>query len=198
GQEAHGIQADPKWASPTGGDFHLLAGSPAIDSADSGVTGQPSTDVEGHPRVDDPATPDSGAGPRTYDDRGAYEFQPGPLTDAAPTAILGVTPASGSAPLQVTADASASTDTDATPIGSYRFDFGDGSPVVGPQPGAVASHTYTAGGSYTVTVTVSDTGGLSSTATATVQVTAGTQDAAPAASLTVTPASGTINLTLTA
>jgi parallel beta-helix repeat protein len=75
GQETHGIQADPKWANPTGGDFHLLAGSPAIDSANSGATSQPNTDVEQHPRVDDPATPNTGTGPRTYDDRGAYERQ---------------------------------------------------------------------------------------------------------------------------
>ena len=42
GQETHGIQADPKWASPGAGDFHLTAGSPAIDSANSGASGQPS------------------------------------------------------------------------------------------------------------------------------------------------------------
>jgi parallel beta-helix repeat protein len=76
GQEAHGIQADPQWTAAASGDFHLLAGSPAIDSAHSGVTGQPSVDIEGNSRVDDPATPNTGTGPRRYDDRGAYEFQP--------------------------------------------------------------------------------------------------------------------------
>jgi parallel beta-helix repeat protein len=74
GQESHGDQADPSWVSP-GSDFHLRAGSPAIDSANSGVSGETSTDLEGHARVDDPATSDSGTGPRSYDDRGAYEFQ---------------------------------------------------------------------------------------------------------------------------
>jgi hypothetical protein len=38
-QEARGIQADPKWTNPFGGDFHLTAGSPAIDSANSGRAG---------------------------------------------------------------------------------------------------------------------------------------------------------------
>jgi PKD repeat protein len=85
-------------------------------------------------------------------------------------AALTVSPSSGPAPLAVTADASGSRDTDATPIGSYRFDFGDGSSVVG--PGATATHTYSAAGTFTVKVTVTDTAGLSATATATAQVSA--------------------------
>ena len=82
-QEARGIEADPKWKSPSTGDFHLTAGSPAIDSANSGASGQPATDVEDNSRVDDPATPNTGIGPRAYDDRGAYEFQAGPPPVAA-------------------------------------------------------------------------------------------------------------------
>jgi parallel beta-helix repeat protein len=76
GQESHGLQAIPGFANPASGDLHILAGSPAIDSADSGAPGQPATDIDGNPRADDPATPNTGVGPRTYDDRGAYEFQP--------------------------------------------------------------------------------------------------------------------------
>jgi parallel beta-helix repeat protein len=76
GQEPNGLQADPLWRSAGSGDFHLNAGSPAIDSANSGVGGQSSTDADGAIRVDDPATPNTGLGPRRYDDRGAYEFQP--------------------------------------------------------------------------------------------------------------------------
>ncbi len=75
GQESHGDELDPLWVSP-GSDFHLLPGSPAIDSADSAVSGQTSTDLEYHGRVDDPNTRNTGAGARKYDDRGAYEFQP--------------------------------------------------------------------------------------------------------------------------
>jgi PKD repeat protein len=81
-----------------------------------------------------------------------------------------VTPASGTVNLAVTADASGSSDTDATPIESYKFDFGDGSAVVGPQSGATATHTYTVAGTYTVTVTVTDSGGLVGRATAQVVV----------------------------
>jgi parallel beta-helix repeat protein len=168
GQEAHGLQGDPLWAAPGAGDFRLTAGSPAIDSANSGATGQPTTDFAGNARVDDPGTPNTGQGPRPYDDRGALEFQ-GVSSDAPPAAALTVTPASGSAPLAVTADASASTDADATPIASYRFDFGDGT-VTAAQPAATAPHTYQGSGLFTVRVTVTDTAGNSATASATVNV----------------------------
>jgi PKD repeat protein len=67
------------------------------------------------------------------------------------------------------ADASASTDTDATPISSYRFDFGDQT-VVGPQAAATATHMYQTAGTYTVTVIVADAAGQSSSATKQVSV----------------------------
>jgi parallel beta-helix repeat protein len=196
GQEAHGIQADPKWVNAASADFHLTAQSSAIDSANSGAGGQPLADVEGSPRVDDLAIANAGAGPRTYDDRGAYEFQP--PSDLAPSAALTVSPSSGTAPLAVTADASGSRDTDATPIATYGFDFGDGSTVVGPQAGATATHTYSAAGTFTVKVTVTDTAGLSSTATAPVTVNGATVDAPPSAALTVSPSSGPAPLAVTA
>ena len=195
GQEARGLQGDPRWRNRAAGDLHLLAGSPAIDSADSGAPFQLTTDYDGVPRSNDPATPDTGIGPRTYDDRGAYELVPS-VADAPPVAALSVTPSSGAPPLAVTANASGSTDTDATPIASYAFTFGDGSAAVGPQPGATATHTYNAAGTFTVTVTVTDTARLSSTQTATVTV--GGQDAPPVAALSVTPSSGLAPLAVTA
>ena len=174
GQEDHGVQADPRFASASGGDLRLTAGSPAIDRADSGVSGEQSVDLLGNPRVDDPSMPNSGAeGPRLYDDLGAYEFQPSgapPPGNQAPTARLTLSPTSGTAPLQVSADASTSTDPEAQTL-RYSFTFGDGT-TVGPQPGATASHTFAAAGTYQVAVTVTDTGGLSGTATGTVTVSA--------------------------
>jgi parallel beta-helix repeat protein len=80
--EAHGLQADPRWVNPSAGDLHLAAGSPAIDAANSGVAGEPPVDAAGQAPVDDPNTPDTGAGPRTYDDRGAYEFVPAAVAAA--------------------------------------------------------------------------------------------------------------------
>jgi parallel beta-helix repeat protein len=92
GQESHGIQADPRWEAADAGDLRLMASSPAIDSANSGVSDESDLDADGNPRVDDPATPNTGVGPRSYDDRGAYEFQP----TATPTPTL--TPATSPTP----------------------------------------------------------------------------------------------------
>jgi parallel beta-helix repeat protein len=76
GQEQHGLQGDPLFRSPATADYGLQSGSPAVDSADSGAPGEQSSDLAGLPRVDDPATVDSGVGPRSYDDRGSFELQP--------------------------------------------------------------------------------------------------------------------------
>ncbi|TMQ56084.1 MAG: PKD domain-containing protein [Candidatus Eisenbacteria bacterium] len=159
GQDAHSTQADPRFVSPPSGDFHLQAGSPAIDAANSGVPNWPATDAEGTARRDDPTIADTGAGPVPYADRGALEF----FSNIPPRATLTATPASGVAPLAVTLDASGSSDLDGT-IVSYQFDFGDGSGV-GPQPQATAAHTY-ANGSWNATVTVTDNGGATATASA--------------------------------
>jgi parallel beta-helix repeat protein len=74
GQELHGLEADPQWRNRAVGNFHLAARSLAIDSASSGVRSQPRSDINGTRRTDDPATPNTGVGPRQYDDRGAFEF----------------------------------------------------------------------------------------------------------------------------
>ena len=78
GQEANGIEADPGWVSPSTGDFHLAAGSPAIDAADSGASGAAARDAEGNARVDEPSAANTGTGPRSFDDLGAYEYQSPP------------------------------------------------------------------------------------------------------------------------
>jgi len=194
GQELHGIDAAAGWVDPAAGDLHLAPGSPAIDSANSGASGQPGLDVEGNTRYDDPATTNTGTGPRAYDDRGAYEFQTG---DTRPVAVLSVTPASGPVPLTVTADASGSTDPDDTPISTYTFDFGDGT-VVGPQAEATADHVFNTVGTFAVTVTVRDTAGLAGTASVTVAAQAPEGDLPPAAALSVTPTSGTAPVAVTA
>jgi PKD repeat protein len=121
-----------------------------------------------------------------------------PPPNTAPKAALKLTPTSGNYPLVVSADASASTDAENN-ISSYKFDFGDGSAVVGPQAASTTSHTYSSAGNYTVTVTVTDSGGLSSQTTQTLTVnTPPPPDAAPSAGLSVAPSSGTAPLDVTA
>jgi parallel beta-helix repeat protein len=165
GQESNGIFQDPRFVNAAAWNFQLTEGSPAIDSANSLASGEQATDILGHPRVDDPATPNTGHPAGSYYDRGAYEYQAagGP---AGPTAALTVTPTSGTAPLGVTADASAST-AGSSPISTYSFNFGDGT-TVGPQASATASHTYQDPGTYTVTVTVTDGNNLTAAASQTV------------------------------
>jgi parallel beta-helix repeat protein len=84
GQEPRGVQADPRFANASGGGFTLLPGSPAIDSANADAPGHLATDAAGQPRVDDPATANTGVGARSYDDRGAYEYQPTTPTGSTP------------------------------------------------------------------------------------------------------------------
>lgn len=79
-------------------------------------------------------------------------------------------PASGLAGTPLSVDASAST-AGAVAIAGYTVNFGDGT-VVGPQAGAVFSHTYAAAGTFTVTVTATDTAGVSSTTSQQVAVSA--------------------------
>ncbi|MGZ4600090.1 chitobiase/beta-hexosaminidase C-terminal domain-containing protein [Oryzihumus sp.] len=85
--------------------------------------------------------------------------------DAPPVAALTLSPSTGMAPFAVTANASGSRDTDATPIASYTFAWGDGTASV-TQAGASATHTYTRSGTFLLTVTVRDTAGLTGSATA--------------------------------
>lgn len=69
----------------------------------------------------------------------------------APVAAGAVTPAAGQPPLQVTFDATASTDPDGDDL-SFAWDFGDGQTAAG----AVATHEYDTLGVYTARLTVSD------------------------------------------
>jgi hypothetical protein len=51
-----------------------MPGSPCIDAADGNEA--PGVDALGRPRVDDPATPNTGTGNPGYADMGAFEYQP--------------------------------------------------------------------------------------------------------------------------
>jgi hypothetical protein len=64
GQDVHSRQLDPKFVDPANGNFHLQAGSPAIDCGISSVANWPAMDADGLARVDDPSTPNTGSAAR--------------------------------------------------------------------------------------------------------------------------------------
>jgi cytochrome c len=109
-----------------------------------------------------------------------------PPGNQAPTVAAAGDPTAGKPPLAVQFSAAGS-DPDGDSL-TYAWDFGDGGKSFVQNP----SHTYTAAGTYTATVTVSDSRG--GTATDTVVVTVGNQ--APTVDLTATPTSGTAPLTV--
>ena len=163
GQGAHDLASDPLFANGFG--TGLQEGSPAIDSGDSDAPGALGADNPGHPRVDDPTVPNTGAGSIGYVDRGAYEYQD-------PFTLTGVSlPAQAPylQPITATAVGNNPWNTSFT----YTFDFGDGStPVVSSTP--TASHSYagptTQSHTYTVTVTATAPTGASQSQTQSVQI----------------------------
>lgn len=111
------------------------------------------------------------------------------LLNSPPTAMVTATSTTGPSPLTVAFDASGSTDSGA--IVTYAWSFGDGTTGTG----VTTSHTYTLVGSFTAVVTVTDNFGATDTASIGITVSE-PLNAAPAASFTATPATGTAPLTV--
>ncbi|MEY9859137.1 putative cell wall-binding protein [Catenulispora sp. GAS73] len=129
GRGAFDLMTDPR-LNPD--NEEPLPGSPAIDSADSSAPGALPTDLNGNPRVDDPQVGDTGTGPETYYDRGAAEYQGGPVTKAS----ISITGTATSETITVDARASIA---GFTPIASYTADF-NGTKVTSTNP--VFSQTF--------------------------------------------------------
>jgi len=87
------------------------------------------------------------------------------ITNQPQTAVISANPASGTAPLAVAFNGSASSDPDGT-IASYAWTFGDG----GFGTGVTISHTYNAAGTFTAILTVTDNGNATSTASTVIAV----------------------------
>ena len=101
----------------------------------------------------------------------------------SPAAAFSASPTSGAAPLNV-----AFTDTSAGSITTWSWKFGDGTTIVGNTiTDRNPSHTYSAAGTYTVSLTVTGPGG-SNTATKTNYITVSASP--PAADFSASPTSG--------
>ncbi len=107
--------------------------------------------------------------------------------DAPPMPDFTATPRSGDAPLEVRFDGSGSVATSGTLV-RWDWDFGDGATASGAQ----ASHTYTAGGLYTVRLTVTDDSGrqASTADTVTVNETTSSGNLKPLAAVSADPLAG--------
>jgi chitodextrinase len=156
GMEAHGLEEDPFFSSPASGNFRLIEGSGAIDSANSGASGQLAFDLNNAPRVDDPATPNTGAGPRKYDDRGAFEYQPTSSTDTTPPSVPTNLTANAVSSSQINLSWSASTDN----VGVAGYDiYRDGSLVKQTTTTSYSDTGLALSTTYTYTVAAYDAAG---------------------------------------
>ena len=81
-----------------------------------------------------------------------------------PVAMVAAVPAGGDVPLSVDFSSAGTTDLDGT-VTAYAWDFGDGGTSSDMSP----SHSYTVGGPYVATLTVTDNGGAQTTQEALVQ-----------------------------
>ena len=190
GQELNGIVADPKFVSLSTRDLHLSVGSPAVDAAFADAPGWRAKDRGGNAPVDDPTVTDTGSGAPSYADIGAYELTGG--WPPPPTAKLTANPTTVTTGGSSTLAATGSTGTALT----YAFVCGDGGTAASGSTPGTAVCTYTAAGSYTAKVTVTDSNKQTANATTTIQVT-DPPAPAPVAKLTVNPTNVTTGGTST-
>ena len=104
-----------------------------------------------------------------------------------PVASATAAPTSGMAPLAVAFDGSSSSDPDGG-IASYAWTFGDG----GSAGGQTASHTYQSAGTYSATLTVTDSLGATGTTTLAILVNAAPTVPSAPSNLSASPGSGRV------
>jgi hypothetical protein len=119
------------------------------------------------------------------------KMRTGSAPNQDPIASFTASPASGIAPVEVTFDASPSSDPDGL-IVRYDWDFGDGAAGAG----ITVKHTYTTSGAFTVNLTVTDDKGATNIIS-NVLITVAEPNEAPVASFTATPFSGQAPLEVT-
>jgi PKD repeat protein len=108
---------------------------------------------------------------------------------------LSVSPTSGVVPPPFTVTAVVNCTDAPNSVVSVTLDWGDGSPILSIPASFTGQHTYTGVGTFVVTVTASDLAGNTTQVTQPVTV---TPNQPPTCTLTVTPASGSLPLPVTA
>jgi hypothetical protein len=150
GSNTNGSTTD-LFVSPGQENFFLRVASPAIDQGGGPAGGETTDDVEGEPR--------SG----TWD-QGADEFVNHP--PGSPTLVVSPNPVAPGASVDFGAFTSDPESSRGDLPTTYRWNFGDGSPVVNTLAASsvsgVTTHTYAATGQYTATVTALDRENLAS------------------------------------
>ena len=112
--------------------------------------------------------------------------------NAAPVADFTLSPATGTAPLLVSFDASTASDSDGNII-DYQWELGDGETA----SGLTANHRYDEAGSYTIRLIVTDNNGASSSKTKTVVVTKADAPQPPIARVSVDDSDALVGQVLT-
>lgn len=119
------ISADPKFKDASIGDFHLQAGSPAIDAGFNAAPGLPATDLDGNPRIQNA----TGASEPMVD-MGAYEAAGTPESRASSQITLTAQPATVFYGQAVTLSASVA-NSSSSPISTGSVNFMDDWSVIG-------------------------------------------------------------------
>ncbi|MHC1571345.1 MAG: PKD domain-containing protein [Methanosarcinales archaeon] len=177
------ISADPLFADPAGGDFHLKSeygrwnGRGWVNDSET----SPCIDA-GDPSEKDPDGTRINMG--AYGGTSEASRSASTLDNNSPVANAGG-PYTGSEGSSIAFDGSASYDPDGS-IVSYEWEFGDGTTDSGVSP----THTYLHDGTYTVTMTVIDDDGALDSDTTSAVIT----DLDPVAGFTALPRSGTAPL----
>jgi hypothetical protein len=138
------ISADSRFAAE--GDYHLTAGSPAIDAGNSSAPSLPATDLDGKPRISGAAV-----------DQGVYELQQTPPFTITASSLPGTT--EGASFSAVVANFSGGVAPYSASIG-----WGDGQTtpgVIGAGNSVSGTHAYAEEGGYGLTITVADSTGAS-------------------------------------
>jgi PKD repeat protein len=153
------IYKNDTWASPSGWSGDMRTHAPVATVGSFIASGNVATIV-----LKSGNLPGVNSGV-VFDDMVVRSSRTPPPSNQPPTAHLVATPISGNAPLDVSFDASSSSDPDGDGL-SFQWSFGDGTSGIG----ASVGHRYEGAGTYSAVVTVDDGRGGTDQASVTIEV----------------------------